>query len=86
VTQVLAYDATDLAGVQAGTAQPWEVLPYARWTLTLPFAQPDAKLAGVAYDAVGQRLFVGQYHGDRVPGSPPQPLIHVYAVTVTGCP
>jgi hypothetical protein len=87
VTQVLAYDATDLAAVRAGTVQPWEVVPYARWTLTLPFAQPEAQLAGVAYDAEGQRLFVGQLSGDRVAGSPPQPLIHVYRVhTVHGCP
>jgi hypothetical protein len=87
VTQVLAYDATDLAGVKAGTAQPWEMLPYARWTLTFPFpGDGSGKLAGVAYDSEGQRLFVAQYHADRVTGSPPQPLIHVYAVNTTGCP
>jgi hypothetical protein len=49
--QVWAYDALELAQVAAGTKNPWEVIPYAYWGLTLPHStytvsvqQPDGSI------------------------------------------
>ncbi len=68
--QVWAYDAHDLAAVKAGTKQPWEVVPYAYWPLTIPgldWAQ-TMRLRSVAYDPQSNRLYL--YHalstGDTV--------------------
>ncbi len=72
---VWAYDAADFAAVRAGTKQAWEVVPYAIWTLPLPFGNPNAHLNGAAYDPVTGRIFVSQGFGDGA-----KPLIHVFAV------
>jgi hypothetical protein len=73
---VWAYDATDLAAVKKGARQPWDILPYATWTLRLPFSEPgDARLNGAAYDAATGRLFVSQAFGDGE-----YPLIHVFTI------
>jgi hypothetical protein len=85
ITQVLAYDANELAEVKLGQRQPWDVVPYETWELHFPLPRPEAKLAGVSYDPVHQRLFVGQHSGDSA--SPPQPLIHVFQVLIPStCP
>jgi hypothetical protein len=56
---VWAYDAHDLAAVKAGQKQPWEVLPYATWTLTAPFmTQSSSAIQGVTYDPVTQLIYV----------------------------
>jgi hypothetical protein len=73
---VWAYDASDLAAVKNGTREPWDVLPYATWTLRLPFSEPgDARLNGAAYDPQTGRIFLSQAFGDGE-----FPLIHVVSV------
>jgi hypothetical protein len=80
ITHAMAYDANDLVKVQIGQLQPWEPVPYATWEVTLPFARPERKLCGVSYDEAGKRLFVCQLAGDST--APPQPVIHVFEVTI----
>jgi hypothetical protein len=75
---VWAYDAHDLAAVKAGQKQPWDVRPYAVWSLTLP--TPDTHghhIGGVAYDPATGRIFVSQLYGD---GN--YPVIHVFMANV----
>lgn len=75
--QVWAYDAGDLATVKAGTVKPWEVKPYAYWTLTIPAADyaKGSRIRAVAYDPAGQRIYLyQQQYGDT--------YIHVFQVKV----
>jgi hypothetical protein len=73
---VWAYDAHDFAAVKAGTKQPWDIRPYATWSLTLP--TPDSRghyIGGVAYDPATGRIFVSQQYGDG-----DYPVVHVFTV------
>jgi hypothetical protein len=72
---VWAYDALDLAAVRSGQRQPWEVQPYATWTLDLPFAASHAAILGAAYDPTTNRIFLSQAYGD---GS--MPLVQVFSL------
>ncbi len=73
---VWAYDAVDLAAVKSGQRQPWDIKPYATWSLDLsPFGVPGAIINGVAYDPKTGWIFVSQDHGD---GS--YPLIQVFTI------
>ena len=71
---VWAYDAIDLAAVKSGQRQPWEVKPYAVWTLDLPFNYPNARINGAAYDPQTGRIFVSAIGDGSIP------LIHVFTV------
>lgn len=74
--ECLAYDlANDLAAVNTGTKQPWQVLPYASWSITLPITPNSQGLAGAAYDPATRRVFFLEAFGDGV-----TPLVHVYQV------
>ena len=73
VYQVWAYDAAELALAKAGQKKPWEVKPYAVWTLPLPLAFPTKVIKGATYDPVNRRIFVVQEQQDL-------PLVHVYRV------
>ena len=78
VAYVWAYRAQDLARVAAGTAQPWELVPYATWTLPLPIGPYGyTAIAGAAYDPATQRIFLSQYNAYSA-----CPVIHVYKVAV----
>jgi len=90
VSQVWAYNANDLLAVKNGTKQYWEVVPYARWTLTLPFTNETSSstgkklLGGAAYDPSTQRIFVTQLHADHWADSyEPNPIVHVYSLNLT---
>ena len=72
---VWAYDANDLAAVKAGQRQPWDVQPYAVWSLSLPIASGNTHLRGATYDPATGRLFVSQAYGDNE-----YPVIHVFTV------
>jgi Bacterial Ig domain len=74
---VWAYDANDLAKVKSGLLNPWDVVPYAGWSLTLPFAADDImhRIEGATYDPATNRIFVTQAHGDG-----DRPLVHVFTV------
>ncbi|MBK8479430.1 MAG: fibronectin type III domain-containing protein [Opitutaceae bacterium] len=82
VAYVWAYRAQDLARVAAGSAQPWEMVPYAMWTLDLPFG-PDGQdsVAGAAYDPATNRIFLCQYNAVGA-----SPIIHVYRVDLPAPP
>jgi Big-like domain-containing protein len=73
---VWAYDANDLAKVKSGLLNPWDVVPYAGWSLTLPFSG-DAmqRIEGATYDPATNRIYVTQAHGDG-----DRPLVHVFSV------
>jgi hypothetical protein len=76
--QVWAYDANDLARVRQGAVQPWQVKPYAVWSLRLPYVHESAGhgLEGIAYDPLSRRLFVVQEGA----GKYGEPVIQVFSV------
>ena len=57
--QVWAYDAADLAEVNAGRKDPWDLKPYSVWTLTeMSGGQGAANIASATFDQATQRLYV----------------------------
>jgi hypothetical protein len=82
ITQVWAYDLNDLAAVKAGQKQPWDVKPYAIWTIpdTLPQA-PQHLIGGVVYDPGTHRLYLSAEYENGA-----APLIQVFQVSVPGQP
>jgi hypothetical protein len=75
---VWAYDVHDLVRVKQGQVKPWEVTPYATWTLTAPFMS-DARTAiqGATYDPATRRLFLSLGFADGT-----APVIAVYQLAV----
>jgi uncharacterized protein (DUF2147 family) len=66
-----AYDANDLAAVRAGTKQPWQVTPYATWTLP---GSGDSEYSGAtAYDPATGHIYVVQESAT----SDARPIVHV---------
>jgi len=78
VYQVWAYDALELAEVNAGRKQPWLVRPYAYWQMTFPQKSWATSINGATYDPATGRLFVSQAFAEG-----PRPLIHVYTLDLT---
>lgn len=74
---VWAYDANDLAAVKRREKQPWDVKPYAVWSLSLPFTSDNARIQGAAYDSATNRIFVTQAFGDG-----DLPLVHVFSIRI----
>jgi hypothetical protein len=91
VYRIWAYDAHQFVKVKNGTVnpstgqsfQPWDVIPYAIWDITFPFAVEDAHILGVAYDPSTQRVFISQQAGERY-GMSPFPLIQVFQLQFSG--
>jgi len=91
VYRIWAYDAHQFVKVKNGTVnpstgqsyQPWDVIPYAIWDITFPFAVEDAHILGVAYDPSTQRIFISQQSGERY-GVEPFPLIQVFQLEFSG--
>ena len=78
--QIWAYDASDLAAVARGERAPWDVTPYAAWTLSeMSPGGGVAEMHGATYDPVARRLYVT---------ASTAPVVHVYEVTagVSGVP
>ncbi len=73
--QVWAYDANDLVAVKKGTKQPWDVKPYAVWTLTEMNNNGSANLRSATYDPATRRLYAVEDNGDAMPA------VHVYEIT-----
>ncbi len=70
--QIWAYDAKDLADVNAGRKDPWNLKPYSVWTLTeMDGGQGTANITSATFDPATQRLYVAT-GGTRV---------HVYEVS-----
>lgn len=76
--QVWAYDVLDLVEVKNGLSAPWEVEPYAVWTLNLPFDGPRRQIAGATYDKLTDSIYISQGYGDNFG----MPVIHVFKVEV----
>jgi hypothetical protein len=74
VAEVWAYDAKDLLAVRRGRRRPWQVRPYATWTLRLPFG--SGQIGGAAYDPRRGLIYVSQQYGNGT-----DPVIHVFKVT-----
>ncbi len=72
--QVTAFDANDLLAVKNGKKQPYDIRPYAWWTLPGEFGS-CAQLAysGLAYDDVNRKLYVAPYASSS-------PKVYVYSV------
>ena len=48
---VWAYNLNDLAAVKAGSKNPWDIVPYASWTLPM-------WITGAAYDSTNNKLYI----------------------------
>lgn len=56
---VWAYDAVDLVAVKQGRKSPWDVRPYATWTLTeMSGGVGNARIAGAVYDSALRRVYI----------------------------
>jgi hypothetical protein len=73
--QVWAYDANDLLSVKTGQKRPWEIRPYATWSLDDMDTSGGASIRSAAYDPLTGRLYIAQAFGD-------EPRIDVYKLTV----
>jgi hypothetical protein len=73
VAEVWAYDAKDLLAVRRGRRRPWQVRPYATWTLRLPFG--SGQIGGAAYDPTRGLIYVSQQYGNGT-----DPVIHVFKI------
>ncbi len=74
--QVWAYDVDDLLAARNGQVEPWDVLPYGNWTLTLPFEIERRYIYGAAYDPSTDRIFIAQTRADI----DARPVIQVFKV------
>jgi hypothetical protein len=72
---VWAYDVSDLISVKNGQKNPWDIKPYATWTLGFP-TSGGKSIVGAAYDPATQRIYLAQYCTD----AECYPVIHVYSV------
>ena len=89
VTQIWAYDANDFLDVKSGKNQYWEVVPYARIELDLPFTDETSSrtgpkgIGGAAYDPATQRIFIPQSTADHwADYYEPNPIIHVFKLNL----
>jgi hypothetical protein len=73
VPEVWAYDAADLLAVRRGVKKPWQVKPYATWSLHLPFN--SSQIGGATYDPVHGLIYVSQQYGNAS-----DPVIHAFKV------
>lgn len=73
---VWAYDAVELLAVKQGLKNPWDVLPYATWTLgEMSGGSGAATLRSATYDPATRRWYMVQGGGSGAP------TVHVYEVT-----
>ncbi|MCC6650674.1 MAG: hypothetical protein IT348_05955 [Candidatus Eisenbacteria bacterium] len=83
IHQILAYKASDLADVKAGTKTANSLRPYARWEVPGLSAPGRAGQPAVAYDAAKGLVYVSQWPGAGKSG--PQ-TVHVLKVNVGSVP
>jgi hypothetical protein len=75
---VWAYDANDLVRVKQGHRKPWDLKPYATWTLDAPFmSHARSAILGATYDPATQRVFVSLGFADGT-----APVVAVYKLSV----
>ena len=80
-SQIWAYDLNELAAVRAGQKQPWQVVPYGVWPLTLPTPERTMRLGGVGYDAQQQIVYVSQLGADP-DGFSSRPVMHAFQIAL----
>lgn len=87
ISQAWFYNANDLLDVKNGLKEPWEVLPYARWEINLPFPTASGRIVGAAYDPSSQRIFLAQHQADNITNVyEPYPIIHVFSLDLAAAP
>lgn len=86
VNQVWAYDVNDFIAVRNRQKKPWDIVPYAVWSLPLPSNQQltTVPTGAATYDEISNKLYVVQAGADNSP-TWGLPLIHVFRVD-TGRP
>lgn len=77
---VWAYDLADLAAVKAGSRNPWDVLPYATWELSLPIAEGSCKGLAATIDPATGTIYVAQLRADPGGGFFSGPIFHAFTV------
>jgi hypothetical protein len=76
---VWAYNASDLVQVKQGHKNPWDIKPYATWTLTAPFmSNARTAILGATYDPATRRVFVSLGFADGT-----APVVAVYGLSTT---
>ncbi len=74
----------NLTAVKLGLIQPYEVIPYATWTFTLPTGASQlvpGNFSGATWDPVHSRIYVTQKNADKSAYAS-FPLVHVFQVAV----
>ena len=84
--QVLAFDASDLAAVKAGTKQMWEVRPYASWIVRAIKDDGMARQVASTFDAATRAWYVVQATLDSTPVAERVPTVHVFRVGASAPP
>jgi hypothetical protein len=77
--QVWAYDLNDLLLVKEGRKNPWDIKPYAIWTLELPGPIYLSGIGGLAYDSSRDIIYISQARADK-DGYSSRALIHAIRV------
>lgn len=78
IPTVWAYDAAELVAVKEGAKEPWEPVPYAKWTLPgMPIDGATNLLRAGTYDDATRRLYVA---------STDAAVVHVFAIGAGGGP
>lgn len=75
VHYVWAYDANDFVEVREGRREPWDVVPYATFTLDGIDDGGTARIAGATFDPDTGRLFLTERYGE-------EPRVHVLRIAV----
>ncbi len=78
---VWAYDLNDFVSVKAGTKNPWDIAPYATWSLPLPFQIPACPALYASVDALRGEIYLSQLWADPGGGYFAGPIVHVFSVS-----
>jgi hypothetical protein len=76
VYQVWAYDINELLAAKNTQKKAWEVLPYDIWSFELPYPERRKHIGGVAYDPIGQYIYLSQQFADQT-----LPVVHAFKIT-----
>jgi hypothetical protein len=77
--QVWAYDALDMLLVKQGKMQPYQIRPYAIWSMDEMNTEGGATMRGAAYDPINSRVFITEQYGSN-------PVVHLYKIDAPALP
>lgn len=80
--QVWAYDLNDLAAVKTGNKKPWEIRPYATWSLDDFPVVAVYGISGATYDPMNKIIYLSQLRADKDSYSS-RALIHAYKINIS---